>query len=46
MPKVKANNITIHYEIKGQGTPILFLHGSGASWKMWKPQFEAFSSSY
>lgn len=46
MPKVNANGITIHYEIKGQGTPILFLHGSGASWKMWEPQFEAFTSRY
>lgn len=24
MPKVNANGITIHYEMKGQGTPILF----------------------
>jgi len=46
MPKVNANGITIHYEMKGQGTSILFLHGSGSSWKMWEPQFEAFSSRY
>ncbi|WP_219375871.1 alpha/beta fold hydrolase [Bacillus mycoides] len=46
MPKVTANGITIHYEIKGQGSPILFLHGSGSSWKMWEPQLEAFSAHY
>jgi 3-oxoadipate enol-lactonase len=47
MPKVKLQNGAIyHYEIKGEGKPILFIHGSGGCWRMWEPQFEAFSKDY
>ncbi|MCR8645962.1 alpha/beta hydrolase [Paenibacillus sp. N1-5-1-14] len=46
MPKVTVNGMTMNYEVKGQGTPILFLHGSGSSWRMWEPQFDAFSTNY
>jgi 3-oxoadipate enol-lactonase len=46
MPNIQANGITIHYEIKGEGEPILFLHGLGSSWKLWVPQMEYFSKKY
>ncbi|EMA6345043.1 alpha/beta hydrolase [Bacillus cytotoxicus] len=46
MPIIQTNNGNFHYESFGQGQPILFLHGSGASWKMWKPQIESFSDEY
>lgn len=40
------NGATYYYEIRGEGDPVLFIHGSGASWKIWEPQFEAFSKRY
>ncbi|WP_234447537.1 alpha/beta fold hydrolase [Viridibacillus soli] len=46
MTVIKANNIHINYEIRGDGEPILFLHGLGGSWKMWEPQIPFFSQKY
>jgi len=46
MPDITANNINIHYEVRGEGEPVLFLHGLGASWKMWEPQMEYFPNKY
>ncbi|WP_052948003.1 alpha/beta fold hydrolase [Aneurinibacillus tyrosinisolvens] len=46
MPKVNANNITIEYEVIGDGFPIIFLHGSGVSWRCWSPQIPVFSPHY
>ncbi|MFJ7737400.1 alpha/beta fold hydrolase [Lysinibacillus sp. NPDC097287] len=46
MPKIKVNDIEMYYEERGKGYPIIFIHGSGASWKMWKPQIEQFSKKY
>lgn len=46
IPRVQANGITINYEVRGEGEPILFLHGSGVCWKFWEPQIQAFSSKY
>lgn len=43
LPFVQANGIAIHYEVRGSGLPALFLHGSGASWKMWEPQIDDLS---
>lgn len=46
MPKVTINDSKINYEVRGDGEPIIFIHGSGASWKMWQPQIEPFSKKY
>ncbi|MGH1143316.1 alpha/beta fold hydrolase [Bacillus pseudomycoides] len=46
MPNIKVNGTHIHYEVSGTGDVIIFLHGSGASWKMWEPQIKAFSPFY
>ncbi|RHW38375.1 alpha/beta hydrolase [Lysinibacillus yapensis] len=46
MPKVKLNDMEMNYEVRGKGEPIIFIHGSGASWRMWKPQIEMFSEKY
>ncbi|WP_243549755.1 alpha/beta fold hydrolase [Priestia megaterium] len=46
MPKVELNKALINYEARGEGQPIVFLHGLGGSWKMWLPQIDAFSSRY
>lgn len=35
-----------HYEIKGEGKPIIFIHGAFISSKMWEPQVLLFSKDY
>jgi 3-oxoadipate enol-lactonase len=48
MPKqeLQATDCVINYEVRGEGEPILFLHGSGVSWGMWEPQIEYVSKHY
>jgi 3-oxoadipate enol-lactonase len=46
MPKVLANGIEIEYEERGQGAPVIFLHGSGVDWRCWAPQIPVFSPHY
>ena len=46
MPKVLINNAEIYYEVKGQGSPILFTHGASLNHKFWKPQVDYFSQCY
>ncbi|MFC3885665.1 alpha/beta fold hydrolase [Bacillus songklensis] len=46
MPKVLVNGMTMNYEVRGTGKPVLFIHGSGVSWKMWEPQIESLSERY
>ncbi|MBS2967809.1 alpha/beta hydrolase [Metabacillus sp. KIGAM252] len=46
MPKVEMNHVQLNYEVRGEGPPVVFLHGLGASWRMWEPQIDAFSSKY
>jgi pimeloyl-ACP methyl ester carboxylesterase len=36
----------IHYEVLGQGEPVLFLHGWMGSWRYWLPTMEAVSSGF
>lgn len=36
----------IHYEVLGQGEPVLFLHGWMGSWRYWLPSMEAVSSNF
>jgi pimeloyl-ACP methyl ester carboxylesterase len=38
--------ITLHYEIAGQGDPILFIHGFGATLYTWRFLIAAFSKSH
>lgn len=46
MPKIQANGINLHYEIHGEGRPLLFIHGLGSSGRDWELQVEEFSKSY
>jgi 3-oxoadipate enol-lactonase len=39
MPKVRSNDVEIYYEIRGEGTPLLMIHGWGSSSEMWPPKF-------
>ena len=37
MPKVNLNDCEIHYEVEGEGRPILFLAGMGLDLSVWYP---------
>jgi 3-oxoadipate enol-lactonase len=40
------NGIELNYEVKGNGTPIILIHGHPFDHTMWQPQIEAFSKEY
>ncbi len=46
MPFVKVKDIKIRYEAKGQGDPLLFVHGLGSCIEDWQPQIDYFSHFY
>ncbi len=46
MPKLQLGDIKFHYEIEGEGEPILFLHGLGSSGTAWEFQRQAFAPRY
>ncbi|MGD9592514.1 MAG: alpha/beta fold hydrolase [Candidatus Berkiella sp.] len=46
MPYLKVNDIKIHYELLGQGKPVLFIHGLGSSTRDWEYQTPYFSKNY
>lgn len=46
MPVITVNGVAVEYEEVGAGEPVLFLHGSGASWRLWAPQIPVFSRQY
>ena len=37
MPKVKVGDITMYYEVHGEGEPVVMINGAGASieWSYW-----------
>jgi pimeloyl-ACP methyl ester carboxylesterase len=37
MPKVEVNDIEMHYEVHGEGEPVVFLHVFSATNQMWEP---------
>jgi pimeloyl-ACP methyl ester carboxylesterase len=46
MPHLTRDGVRIYYEDHGQGLPILFSHGFGASTGMWQGQVEALRDAY
>lgn len=46
MPHQQINGINIYYETKGEGEPLVFLHGLGSSTKDWETQVEEFSKTH
>ena len=46
MPILRVGNQSIHYEVEGEGPPLLLIHGHGASSAYWDLQVPAFASSY
>lgn len=46
MPKLQINNVGIHYEVTGEGTPLLLIHGLGSCSEDWQLQVPLFSHYY
>lgn len=43
--KIQLGDLTLAYEERGRGKPILFIHGFPLNRKMWEPQIEIFSKN-
>lgn len=39
-------NTPVHYEVAGDGPPVVLVHGAMGSGRMWDDQFEAFARAY
>jgi len=46
MPVITVNGVEHHYEIHGQGTPLVFVHGGFVDRQMWTPQMAYFAESF
>ncbi|MDF2921739.1 MAG: hypothetical protein K0R57_653 [Paenibacillaceae bacterium] len=46
MPVAQLNGTSLYYEVQGSGMPIVFVHGTGLTHTMFKPQLEHFSKKY
>ena len=46
MPKANVNGLNIHYETRGQGFPIVFVHEYAGSWESWNSQVDFFSRTH
>jgi len=46
VPTVHSNGITLYYDIRGVGQPLLFIHGLGSSSRDWEFQVTEFSRWY
>ena len=43
---VETKGIKLHYISGGSGSPVVFVHGFGSTWKMWEPAVEAFAAKH
>jgi len=46
MMEIKANNISINYELSGNGKSLTLIHGAGSNLNMWYKQVPVFSQHY
>lgn len=46
MPTAKLNDITMYYEVQGEGTPLIFIGGFSADHLVWAEQALAFMSDF
>jgi non-heme chloroperoxidase len=46
MPAIKINDTSLEYVEKGQGVPVVFVHGSLGDFRSWNLQMEPFSEHY
>lgn len=46
MPYFAVNQVTLYYEVNGEGTPVLLIPGLGSDANTWAPLFPAFQDRY
>ena len=46
MPKIDRDGVNIHYEVHGDGPPLILTHGYSSTSAMWKGQVEALSKHH
>lgn len=46
MPTVQTGDIETYYERRGDGPPVVFVHGAIMDHRQWKPQLDALSDAY
>src|SRR5215469_15373773 len=46
MPKINRDGVNIHYEVHGDGPPLILTHGYSSTSAMWKGQVEALSKQH
>ncbi len=46
MPNIHINGINMNYEIRGEGEPLLLIHGLGSSLRDWEMQVPVFAEKY
>ncbi|MFL6557536.1 MAG: alpha/beta fold hydrolase [Bacillus sp. (in: firmicutes)] len=46
MPFLQVEDLQIHYEIEGQGAPLIILHGMGNNSQSWKKQLTGLSKQF
>jgi pimeloyl-ACP methyl ester carboxylesterase len=46
MPTVRTNDIETYYERRGEGPPVVFVHGAIVDHSQWDPQLDALSGDY
>ncbi|SMQ84548.1 hypothetical protein SAMN05444673_5963 [Bacillus sp. OV166] len=44
MPFLQVEDLQIHYEIEGEGAPLIILHGMGNNSQSWKKQLKGLSN--
>ncbi len=44
--KILVNGVELHYVERGQGEPLIFLHGGSGDYRAWEPQLKVFSPNY
>jgi pimeloyl-ACP methyl ester carboxylesterase len=46
MPEARINGVRLHYEIQGNGTPLVFVHEFAGDSRSWDPQVKFFGRRY
>lgn len=46
LKRVRVNGVELHYQERGKGMPVIFVHGGLDDYRYWKSQMEPFSANY
>ena len=46
MPMITLGDLSVHYEQRGRGEPVLLIHGLGSSTEDWDPQVDALAGEF